>query len=209
MRIGEKIQILRKQNDISQEQLAEKLSISRQAISKWETGECLPDIENIVRLSSLFDVSTDYLLKAYHSEAPMADHAPTSAEFDAESIEDDDNTGYNITLSFGGVVYPIALLVFMVLRFIEPWQMRQAWVVFPIAWVIETIISYIKTGRFGTTSIYSVAAVVFLIMGFGWSLWHPGWIVFVAAWVLKEVVNVAMPRRKKWDNDEYTDWRQQ
>jgi len=63
MTFGLKLQLLRKQKGISQEQLASKLSVSRQAISKWELDNSLPDTENVIMLSELFDVSTDYLLK--------------------------------------------------------------------------------------------------------------------------------------------------
>lgn len=63
MNLGEKIQKLRKDNNLSQEQLAEKLSVSRQALSKWELGASLPEVDKIVLLSNYFKVSTDYLLK--------------------------------------------------------------------------------------------------------------------------------------------------
>ena len=63
MTFGEKLQTLRKQNGLSQEQLASQLNISRQAISKWELDSSLPDTENIIQLSNLFNVSIDYLLK--------------------------------------------------------------------------------------------------------------------------------------------------
>ena len=61
--IGEKIAELRKQNNMSQEELAEKLGISRQSVSKWESGQSLPDIEKLPVLSDLFHVSIDYLVK--------------------------------------------------------------------------------------------------------------------------------------------------
>lgn len=60
---SEKIQNLRKSNQLSQEQLAEKLQVSRQTISKWELKETIPDAEKIVLISRLFSVSIDYLLK--------------------------------------------------------------------------------------------------------------------------------------------------
>jgi len=63
MSLGEKIQVLRKQSGMSQEQLAERITISRQAISRWELNESVPDVDNIVQLSQIFGVSTDYLLK--------------------------------------------------------------------------------------------------------------------------------------------------
>ena len=61
MKFGEKLQKLRKQNGLSQEQLAEKLNVSRQAISKWEMGT-IPDMENVVKIGRYFDCSLDYLM---------------------------------------------------------------------------------------------------------------------------------------------------
>lgn len=63
MILAEKIILLRKKNEWSQEELAEQLGISRQSVSKWESGASIPDLDKIVRMSKLFDVSTDYLLK--------------------------------------------------------------------------------------------------------------------------------------------------
>lgn len=62
MQLSDKIVGLRKSNGMSQEELAEKLNISRQAISRWEMGSALPDATNILLLSKLFGVTTDYLL---------------------------------------------------------------------------------------------------------------------------------------------------
>ena len=62
MTFAEKLKDLRKQKDISQEQLAEKIYVSRQAITKWESGNGLPDIENLIAISSLFNESLDSLL---------------------------------------------------------------------------------------------------------------------------------------------------
>lgn len=62
MTLGEKILQLRKTNNLSQEQLADKLAVSRQAISKWELGESTPDTDKIILLSRMFEVFTDYLL---------------------------------------------------------------------------------------------------------------------------------------------------
>ena len=64
MNLSKKIYELRKAHGMSQEQLAEKLNVSRQSISKWESGESSPEIERLIELSDVFDVSTDYLLKS-------------------------------------------------------------------------------------------------------------------------------------------------
>lgn len=64
MNFSEKLLTLRKAKDLTQEQLAEKLDVSRQSISKWESGQATPELEKIVTLSVIFDVTTDYLLKS-------------------------------------------------------------------------------------------------------------------------------------------------
>ncbi|RHR29793.1 XRE family transcriptional regulator [Clostridium sp. AF19-22AC] len=68
MTIGEKIQRCRKEQKMSQEDLASRLGVSRQAVSKWELNESVPDTENVVELGRIFRVSLDYLLKAEISE---------------------------------------------------------------------------------------------------------------------------------------------
>ena len=62
MTFGEKLQTLRARAGLSQDQLAELLEVSRQAVSKWERNEAMPEAEKIVRISRQFRVSTDYLL---------------------------------------------------------------------------------------------------------------------------------------------------
>ncbi len=63
MILAEKIMNLRKKNGWSQEELAEQLNVSRQSVSKWESGASIPDLERIIAMSKLFGVSTDYLIK--------------------------------------------------------------------------------------------------------------------------------------------------
>ena len=63
MILADKIIRERKRLGLSQEELAEKMNVSRQAVSKWEGNQSIPEIEKILQLSSLFGVTTDYLLK--------------------------------------------------------------------------------------------------------------------------------------------------
>ena len=63
MSLGEKIKSMRQQASLSQEQLAEKLNVSRQAITKWETGKGIPDIANLIAISDEFNISLDELIK--------------------------------------------------------------------------------------------------------------------------------------------------
>lgn len=72
MILAEKIMELRKKNGWSQEELAFQMDVSRQSVSKWESGASIPDLERILKLSQLFGVSTDYLLKEELDDLPAA-----------------------------------------------------------------------------------------------------------------------------------------
>lgn len=63
MTIGEKLTKLRKENNLTQEQFAELLHVSRQSVSKWELNSVFPDTEKLIKISKLFNCSLDYLLK--------------------------------------------------------------------------------------------------------------------------------------------------
>lgn len=64
MELGDKLKSLRKEHNYSQNQLADKLYVTAQAISKWENNKSVPDIINLVGLSDLYNVSLDYLIKS-------------------------------------------------------------------------------------------------------------------------------------------------
>ena len=76
MTLASKITMLRKQKGWSQEELAEKMEVSRQSVSKWESGASVPDLSRILQLSELFQVTTDFLLK----EGMEADALPSGSE---------------------------------------------------------------------------------------------------------------------------------
>ena len=63
MNVADRIQNLRKMKGISQEQLADEIGVSRQAVSKWESEQSMPDLEKTILMSEYFEVTTDYLLK--------------------------------------------------------------------------------------------------------------------------------------------------
>ncbi len=73
MILADKITNLRKKNGWSQEELAEKMQVSRQAVSKWEGAQTVPDLEKLLALSRLFGVTTDYLLKDELEEEEFTD----------------------------------------------------------------------------------------------------------------------------------------
>lgn len=77
MTFGEKVQRLRQQAGMSQDVLAEKLGVSRQAVSRWERDETMPETDKVVALAELFGVTTDYLLRP-QPEAPCREERSAS-----------------------------------------------------------------------------------------------------------------------------------
>ena len=97
MTFAEKLKSIRKQAGMSQEQLAEKLSVSRQAVTKWETDAGIPDIENIMAISALFDISIDELLSNERGAKKPTDYLYESiTEYDIDEPKRYD-------MKFGGV----------------------------------------------------------------------------------------------------------
>ncbi|MBC8632097.1 helix-turn-helix transcriptional regulator [[Eubacterium] tenue] len=99
MNFGEKLKSLRIKHELSQENLAEKLNVSRQAITKWESQNSMPDIENLKSIATIFDVTTDSLI------------------YDEEEIETtEDSFCWQVACIFGG----IGLVAVFLFEDIEP-----------------------------------------------------------------------------------------
>ena len=91
MILAEKIMELRKKNGWSQEELAERLNVSRQSVSKWESAQSIPDLNKILLMSELFGVTTDYLLKDNAEEQPsepQTETVPIDSDARFVSLED-------------------------------------------------------------------------------------------------------------------------
>lgn len=112
MYLSEKIVKLRKEQKMSQEELAEKLNISRQAVSRWEGGSALPDAMNILQLSKLFGVTADYLLNDEYngdSDIPVVKYADIKAKNKIRKI-----TGLCIAMAGGAGNFIIYILSRMI-----------------------------------------------------------------------------------------------
>ncbi|MEG0895594.1 MAG: helix-turn-helix transcriptional regulator [Oscillospiraceae bacterium] len=110
MALSEKIYMLRKKSGLSQEQLAERLNVSRQAISKWESGNSIPENEKLLAISNYFNVSLDYLLKdgEQFNDKPQVE----------QNVQSDNNQWImGIIVCVGGVV---CLIVWGLLSILNP-----------------------------------------------------------------------------------------
>lgn len=122
MSVSKQLIHLRNVKGISQEELASLMNVTRQAVSKWETDQTLPDSEKVIRLSEIFGVTTDYLLRGKETD-PMdiySQHdSKAGADMSAEVTEILDNVHQMSTTKrylIGGVVLlvTIAVIIFFI-----------------------------------------------------------------------------------------------
>ena len=122
MNIGEKIVKLRKQNHMSQEMLAAKLNVSRQSVSKWELNDATPDAFNLLELSKLFNVTTDYLLyDDYKSDDDIPRVKEVMSDFKESKGKEIRNT---LIQAFLGLIAAIGLNVSLYFNLISPWLLH-------------------------------------------------------------------------------------
>ena len=115
MEFSEKLIALRKGRELTQEQLAEQLNVSRQSVSKWESGQVIPEVEKIVALSKTFNVTLDYLLKP--SEIDELSVKTDMLELQQKQLLNREQTRTKI---FKNLLYSVAIyFVFFAAFFIE------------------------------------------------------------------------------------------
>ncbi|MCC0633290.1 helix-turn-helix domain-containing protein [Clostridioides sp. ZZV15-6388] len=103
LNLGENLKRLRKERNLSQEQLAEMLNVSRQAISKWESNKTYPDIENLILLRTLFNVTLDDLIvnenKTEVEDTIVASKLPTDNITDYDKNEEENDPSDNLIIA--------------------------------------------------------------------------------------------------------------
>ena len=117
MNISDRIQTLRKAKGMSQEQLADAVGVSRQAVSKWESEQASPDLYKVVIMSELFDVTTDYILKGIEP-VEVQDHKTMADVIDQKILTENNGqrakTVFKYALIGLGVIFAIDFIVFVI-----------------------------------------------------------------------------------------------
>ncbi|MCR1899691.1 helix-turn-helix domain-containing protein [Irregularibacter muris] len=119
MNFSERLRLLRKEKGLSQEKLAELLNVSRQSVSKWESGQSYPEIDKLITLSDLFKITLDDLIKGKKSEdiagvddekeEPLQQIMEEKEEEISQQIIQDNDEGIDEYLMLGGFVIGIAI----------------------------------------------------------------------------------------------------
>ncbi len=204
--LGNKLYELRKQAGLSQEAFAEKLGVSRQAVSKWECGASLPDTDNLITIANLYNISLDELIgrpapakteKADPQEEYEDEDDKEDAE--AEAYYSDDGTPADTkrkTLRMlHALPYPIFVtVVFLLWGFLlDGWDI--AWTVFITIPVYYSIIECIRTKKLSHFAYPVFITFVYCLIGMQWDGWHPYWILFVTIPIYYPVAS-AIDKRK-------------
>ena len=169
--IANRLVNLRKANGLSQEALAEKLGISRQAVSKWERAEASPDTDNLILLAKIYKVSLDELLSSEDDPTPTRETAESNT---TESTNEKDHT-------FEKARFPIAMIAILVFAaiglFYNIWH--PTWLVFLLIPISGGIISAIQEKDWKPFPYPTLIATIFLTLGFLYNVWHPAWVLFL------------------------------
>lgn len=119
MKFGEKLQILRKKYSYSQEELAEKCQVSRQAISKWEANKTIPEVDKLLIISDIFKISLDVLLKEeMNIDATIENHT-------CHKIKKENQNGYFEGLLIKESILDEGILDALSINKVELWQTKD------------------------------------------------------------------------------------
>lgn len=196
MTIAERLYNLRKEKNISQEELANALDVSRQTISKWETGESTPDFNKICPLCDYFGITSDELLSGKQNivEAKKEDKKAKFAR--------------NLAISVGLYIFSLVTIILCAALFDQPIiGVSIFFTIIAIATgiIIYSSIVYGKTEKEkakeekeprnvmvkGITEIIGIAGVItYLLVSFLTGAWHITWIIFIAIGLLNAIVRL-------------------
>lgn len=164
--IANRLQKLRKEKGYSQEQLAEALGISRQAISKWERAEASPDTDNLICLAKLYGISLDNLLNLEEYNK------------NTNNIDDKKQSKKNITeLAYSILPLIIVILYLIIGFFFSLWH--PGWIIFLYIPIIPSLIDAIKNKNINLFNFPIFITSIYLMLGFCFHLWHPFWFLFI------------------------------
>lgn len=216
MNIGEKIFELRKEKKLSQEEVAEKLNVTRQTVSKWETNQSTPDFDKIIPLCELFEISTDELLRGVKKDETENEKSETKKEEVTELLDDETKKvrrakgiSISIFIYFISVVWiliSIPLLninpilstaIFLLICGIATYLIVYTNMIYKVKKTEEEIkVSNIEKQINEIIAI--IILIIYLILSFSTMAWHITWILWLVYAIIEEIIKlVFMLRRNK------------
>lgn len=165
--IANRLLQLRKENNLSQEELARKLGISRQAVSKWERAEASPDTDNLIGLARLYNVSIDELLKTDDEDTISLEAYTYESNSVAQQTESISN-GYTVIEEKPSMSFSPKSTQKSIKKFVFG------------ALILAVLILGIVIKNFYPNFPYPLlTTAIYLFIGFEYGYWHPGWLIFM------------------------------
>ena len=169
-----KLYELRKKSGLSQEELAEKIGVSRQAVSKWERAETSPDTDNLIALANLYNVSLDELIgkEEVNNKKILED----KKDFDEEK----DGDGRKNHLGWlDAILLFTALIAMFLLGFLGDFW-AWSWLTILLWLVLTSLINAIEVKKANHFNYPVFVTTIYLFLGLATpQIWHPTWILFV------------------------------
>ncbi len=198
--IANKLQKLRKANGYSQEELADRLGISRQAVSKWERAEASPDTDNLILLAKIYNVSLDDIISEEDITEAQKEEKVEAVDLDDDDDDDDKmqkddcctrevhRKSVIVVSSVTGALYLLATVAFLLIGFLtHVWH--PTWVLFLAPIVIGSLISAIQHKNANRFNYPVFMVVLFMIFGTLFNIWHPLWVLFVTIPAYYAIIN--------------------
>ena len=195
--IAERLCAYRKQHGFSQEELAERIGVSRQAVSKWERAEASPDTDNLILLAKIYGVTLDTLLNvAPIPEKPLTD----TPEADGETPSDAEPEANSSGKLKGWEIFPWPILCCILYLLIGSLDILGGW---GIGWLIfltvplyYTLGTAIRTRNAEAFAYPVLVTLIYLILGYSKDWWHPGWVLFLTIPVYYLICEAIQKNRK-------------
>lgn len=182
IQLGTNLADMRKRKGLSQEALAEKLGVSRQAVSKWERGESSPDTDTLIELSRLYGVSLDVLVGNRQEDTPPSPKKEKKTK--KHPVEKGEPLFPGLSSKLLKFPFTLIAIVFYILCGLTLNLWHPMWLVFLLipAYYHFAIGMRAKTrkGLFFALPVLEAALILFIILGLALNLWAVAWILFIA-----------------------------
>lgn len=198
VKIANKLYELRKKKGLSQEELADKLGVSRQSVSKWERAEASPDTDNLILLSKIYGVSLDQII----SEEDIEEAEQPKPEEKVIKFHQRPKTKADLVVEgISAVLYLLAVIGFLVIGFTKGiWH--PTWVLFLVAIVVESVVKAIRKKKISQFNYPVLVTAVYIFLSSEFGLWHPLWVIFITIPVYYSILKIF---RKPNDGDTVID----
>jgi len=203
MTIGTKIQTLRKQHGLSQEQLAETLGVSRQAVSKWEAEQSVPDIDKIILICDYFGVTTDYILRNEDLSCSQIAQSTNAIENEEKKENTENKKKSTILLAVAVMLYILCIVPIILIQ--NTFGVVLMFVIIAVATGIIIYRSIFSSNNKSDdeekdekpenpilkavkSCVWAVAVIIYFVISFLSSAWYITWLVFPITGAITDVI---------------------